>query len=145
MKINSQFIIYLISITLITSCSKLDVINPVDFQKQLISGTGAYLNSKHTWQLDSTSINGVNLTLSSSERNYKKTFSYDGNYSDTDNNAGAWEINTLNKLKQTILSSMGTSQDSTTYDIVFVNSVQLNLSKKLLNGQTAIYSFKIVN
>ena len=67
-----QHIFYLMIFIFITSCSKLDVINPVDFQKQLISGTGAYLNSKHTWQLDSTSINGVNLTLSSSERNYKK-------------------------------------------------------------------------
>lgn len=140
-----KYIFYLMILIFITSCSKLDVINSVDFQKQLISGTGAYLNSKHTWQLDSTRINGVNLTLSPSERNYKKTFNNDGSYSDTDNNTGAWEINTLNKLKQTILTSLGTNQDSTTYDIVFVNSVQLNLSKKLLNGQTAIYSFKIVN
>jgi len=145
MKINSQFIIYLISITVITSCSKIDVISPVNFQKQLLSGTGTYQNSKHTWQLDSTRINGVNLALTPSEKNYKKTFSYDGSYSDTDNNTGVWEINTLNKLKETLLNSMSTIQDSTTYDIVSVNSVQLNLSKKLLNGQTAIYSFKIVN
>jgi hypothetical protein len=145
MKINSQFIIYLISITVITSCSKIDVISPVNFQKQLLSGTGTYQNSKHTWQLDSTRINGVNLALTPSEKNFKKTFSYDGSYSDTDNNTGVWEINTLNKLKETLLNSMSTIQDSTTYDIVSVNSVQLNLSKKLLNGQTAIYSFKIVN
>lgn len=145
MKINSQFIIYLISITVITSCSKIDVISPVNFQKQLLSGTGTYQNSKHTWQLDSTRINGVNLALTPSEKNFKKTFSYDGSCSDTDNNTGVWEINTLNKLKETLLNSMSTIQDSTTYDIVSVNSVQLNLSKKLLNGQTAIYSFKIVN
>ena len=145
MKINLQYIIYLIIVVVITSCSKLEVISPVDFQKQLLSGTGTYQNSKHTWQLDSTRINGVNLALTPSEKNYKKTFSYDGSYSDTDNHTGAWEINTLNKLKQTILFNMSNNQDSTTYDIVSVNSVQLNLSKKLLNGQTAIYSFKIVN
>ena len=76
MKINSQFIIYLISFTVITSCSKIDVISPVNFQKQLLSGTGTYQNSKHTWQLDSTRINGVNLALTPSEKNFKKTTNF---------------------------------------------------------------------
>jgi hypothetical protein len=117
----------------------------LEFQKELLAGTGAYLNSERTWQLDSTRINGVNNVLSAIQKNYKKTFTFDGKYSDTDNNIGKWEISTLNKLKKTIIYQSSTKQDSLTYDIVSINSAQMSLSIKLSNGQTAIYSFKISN
>lgn len=145
MKLYLSYFFFLISLFTTIACSKIEIASPIDFQKQLLSGTGTFQNSKHIWQLDSTHVNGVIVPLSISSKNYKKTFNYDGVYSDTDNNNGVWEINTINKLKQTLISSASLIQDSLTYDIVYINSVQLKLSRKLSNGQIAIYSFKIVN
>jgi hypothetical protein len=138
-------IFFLIILFTTIACSKIEVASPIEFQKQLLSGTGTFQNSKHIWQLDSTHVNGGLVPLTISAKNYKKTFNYDGGYSDTDNNNGVWEINSINKLKQTLIFTNSLIQDSLTYDIVFINSIQLKLSKKLSNGQIAIYSFKIVN
>jgi hypothetical protein len=139
-------IILLLSSILITiGCSKTVSKTPLEFQKELLAGSGTYLNTERTWQLDSTKINGVNSVLTTVQKNYKKTFTFDSKYSDTDNNIGKWEISTLNKLKQTYFYQLSNKQDSTTYDIVSINSAQMSLSIKLSNGQTAIYSFKISN
>ena len=133
------------ALALVAACSKTAVTPPLEFQKQLLAGTGSFQNTQHIWQLDSTKINGVNSILTNVQKNYKKTFTFDGGYSDSDNNTGKWEIPALNKLKQTFFYQLTNKQDSTTYDIVFINSVQMSLSLKLANGQTAIYSFKISN
>lgn len=129
----------------IVSCSKTDIVPPLQFQKQLLAGTGTYENTQRIWQLDSTKIDGANLPLSIAQKNYKKTFTFDGGYSDTDNNTGKWEINTLNKLKQTMIYQSIGKQDSTVYDIISLNAAQMTLSLKSSNGKTAIYSFKISN
>jgi ABC-type Na+ efflux pump permease subunit len=126
-------------------CSKTVPKTPLEFQKELLAGSGTYLNTQRIWQLDSTKINGVNSVLSSVQKNYKKTFTFDGKYSDTDNNNGKWEITTLNKLKTTYVYQFSTKQDSITYDIISINAAQMSLSIKLSNGQTANYSFKITN
>ena len=139
------FIILFISIVITIGCSKTVSKTPLEFQKELLAGSGTSLNTERTWQLDSTKINGVNSVLTTVQKNYKKTFTFDGGYSDTDNNTGKWEIATLNKLKQTFFYQLTNKQDSTVYDIVSINSAQMSLSLKLANGQTAIYSFKITN
>ena len=133
------------SIALTIGCSKTVPKTPLEFRKELLAGSGTYLNTERTWQLDSTRINGVNSVLTTVQKNYKKTFTFDSKYSDTDNNTGKWEISTLNKLKQTYFYQLANKQDSTIYDIVSINSAQMSLSIKLSNGQTAIYSFKISN
>ena len=146
MRLKNTILFMLFSSTIIiVGCSKTLPKTPLEFQKELLSGSGTYLNTQRTWQLDSTRINGVNSVLTTVQRNYKKTFTFDSKYSDTDNNTGKWEISTLNKLKQTYVYQFSTKQDSITYDIVSINSAQLSLSIKLSNGQTAIYSFKISN
>lgn len=129
----------------IVSCSKTDIITPMQFQKQLLAGTGTYENTQRTWQLDSLKVDGADFALSIPQKNYKKTFTFDGGYSDSDNNTGKWEINTLNKLKQTIIYQSIVKQDSTVYNIISINAAQMTLSSKSSNGQTAIYSFKISN
>ena len=139
------FILLLSSIVFTIGCSKTVSKTQLEFQKELLAGSGTYLNTERTWQLDSTKINGVNSVLTTVQKNYKKTFTFDSKYSDTDNNTGKWEISTLNKLKQTYFYQLANKQDSTTYDIVSINSAQMSLSIKLSNGQTAIYSFKISN
>jgi hypothetical protein len=145
LKFSLLYFIFFISVCAIVSCSKTDIVPPLQFQKQLLAGTGTYENTQRTWQLDSTKIDGANLPLSISQKNYKKTFTFDGGYSDSDNNTGKWEITTLNKLKQTIIYQAIAKQDSTIYDIISLNAAQMTLSLKSSNGKTAIYSFKISN
>jgi hypothetical protein len=145
LKLSIPYFIFFISIITIVSCSKTDIIPPLQFQKNLLAGTGTYENTQRIWQLDSTKIDGANLPLSIAQKNYKKTFTFDGGYSDSDNNTGKWEINTLNKLKQTIIYQSIGKQDSTVYDIISLNAAQMTLSLKSTNGKTAIYSFKISN
>jgi hypothetical protein len=143
---NTLLLILMLSSIVITfGCSKTVPKTQLEFQKELLAGSGTYLNTERTWQLDSTKINGVNSVLTTVQKNYKKTFTFDSKYSDTDNNTGKWEIATLNKLKQTYVYQFSSRQDSITYDIVSINSAQMSLSIKLSNGQTAIYSFKISN
>ena len=138
-------LIYLLLTTALISCTKTVITSPLQFQRQLLAGTGKFQNTEHTWQLDSTRINGVIYVLTNDQKNYKKTFTFDGGYKDSDKVSGSWEITTLNVLKQTVVYSATKTQDSTFYDIASLSSVQLNLTKKLSNGQTVSYSFKISN
>lgn len=143
---NLLIIFYFISVTIITiSCTKSVLLTSLDFQKQILSGTGLYQNTQHTWKLDSAYINNVPLVLTSIQKNYKKTYSSDGTYNDTDFKTGKWEINVINKLKETFINKTLNIQDSLVYDIVSINGARLNLSVKLLNGQNATYSFTITN
>jgi hypothetical protein len=132
-------------IFVLSSCAKTVATTPIQFQKQLLSGTGTYQNTQHTWQLDSTHVNGVNFALTTLQKNFKKTYTFDGGYSDTDNYSGKWEITTLGKLKETFIYKTTNKQDSTVYDIVSISSVQLSLSKKATSGQVVSYAFKIAN
>ena len=140
------FQLYFISLILIlVSCTKTEIIPPIELQKQLLAGTGSYQNTQHTWQLDSTKIDGASITLTPSQKSYKKTFRFDGGYSDSDNFIGKWEIATLNKLKQTVIYQLTGKQDSIVFDIISINTAQLNLSLKTSNGKTVFYHLKIVN
>jgi hypothetical protein len=71
---NTLLLIILLSSIFITiGCSKTVPKTPLEFQKELLAGSGTYLNTDRTWQLDSTSFNGVNYILSTFETNYNKT------------------------------------------------------------------------
>jgi hypothetical protein len=144
---SKQIILFMLfsSIIIIIGCSKTVPKTPLDFQKELLAGTSAYLNTQRTWQLDSFYVDGVNFPLTTLQKGYKKTFSYDGLYSDSEMNSGVWEIQTLGKLKQTIIYKTTNKQDSSVFDIVSINAARLNLSIKLSNGKLGSYSFKISN
>lgn len=133
------------SIVVTIGCSKTVPKTPLEFQKELLAGTGAYLNTQHTWQLDSCFVDGTNFPLTAVQKEYKKLFTYDGVYSDTELNNGKWEIATLGKLKQTIIYKITNKQDSSVYDIVSINAARMNLTIKLSNGKLGSYSFKISN
>jgi len=147
MRLKKTILFFVIAgaIFVLSSCAKTAATTPIQFQKQLLSGSGTYQNTQHTWQLDSTHVNGVNFVLTNLQKNFKKTYTFDGGYSDSDNYSGKWEITTLGKLKETIIYKTTNKQDSTVYDIVSINSVQLSLSKKATNGQIISYAFKIAN
>ena len=135
----------LISIVFVIACSKTVPKTPLEFQKELLAGTSAYLNTQRTWQLDSFYVDGVNFPLTALQKGYKKTFNYDGLYSDSEMNTGKWEIATLGKLKQTIIYKTTNKQDSSVYDIVSISAARMNLTIKLSNGKLGSYSFKISN
>ena len=138
-------IMFFSSIVVTIGCSKTVPKTPLEFQKELLAGTGAYLNTQHTWQLDSCYVDGANFPLTAVQKEYKKTFTYDGVYSDSELNTGKWEIATLGKLKQTIIYKITNKQDSSVYDIISINAARMNLSIKLSNGKVSSYSFKISN
>jgi hypothetical protein len=145
MKLKLSLLIFIFFILLILSCSKTEILPPLEVQKQLLAGSGSYQNTQNTWQLDSTKFDGTILILTTTQKNYKKTFTFDGGYSDTDNYIGKWEITSLNKLKQTVIFQSNGKQDSTFFDIISINAAQLNLALKSSNGKIGNYYFKIAN
>lgn len=147
MKVKNTILLIILfsSIVVTIGCSKTVPKTPLEFQKELLAGTGAYLNTQRSWQLDSCYVDGTNFPLTAVQKEYKKTFTYDGVYSDTELNTGKWEISTLGKLKQTIIYKTTNKQDSSVYDIVSINAARMNLSIKLSNGKLGSYSFKISN
>ncbi len=132
------------SIVVTIGCSKTVPKSPLEFQKELLAGTGAYLNTQRTWQLDSFYVDGKNFPLTALQIGYKKKFSYDGLYADSEKNTGIWEISTLGKLKVTKIYSTK-DKDSSVFDIVSINAARLKLNIKLLDGKLGTYSFKISN
>ena len=91
--------IYLyVFIVLFASCNKSDFLNDINFQKYLISGSGNYHNTEHTWYLDSLVINNVPYKLTSRDKMYYKTFFSNGTYSDSDGYTGKWNISKLDEL-----------------------------------------------
>jgi len=147
MKVKNTILLIMLfsSIVVTIGCSKTVPKTPLEFQKELLAGTGAYLNIQHTWQLDSCYVDGTNFPLTAVQKEYKKTFTYDGVYSDSELNTGKWEIATLGKLKQTIIYKTTNKQDSSVYDITSINAARMNLTIKLSNGKLGSYSFKISN
>ena len=125
-------------------CTKKVVITDVEFQRQLLSGTGTYQNMERSWRLDSTYINGVAIPLTAYQRTFVKTFMHDGIYKDSELNNGSWEISKLNTLRQKITYSTTSKIDSCSFEILLINAAQLKLK---LNNATAKteYLFKIAN
>jgi hypothetical protein len=111
------------------SCAKQAVISELDFQKNLLAGTGGFQNVEHTWKIDSMTNNGAVLVLTTAQKRYKKTFKRDGSYYDSDGNTGSWLMPTVTDL--TIISTNGmdsiTSKIKKTYSfkIADLNSAQL--------------------
>jgi len=132
-------------IIVIIGCTKTVPKTPLEFQKELLSGTGTYLNTQRTWQIDSFYVDGKNSPLTALQIGYKKTFSYDGLYSDSEKNTGIWEISTLGKLKVTKIYTTKTEKDSSVFDIVSINAARLKLNIKFQDGKLGTYSFKISN
>lgn len=125
-------------------CTKKVVLTDVEFQRQLLAGTGTYQNMERSWRLDSTYINGVAISLTTYQRTFVKTFMHDGIYKDSELNSGTWEISKFNTLRQKITYSTTSKIDSCSFEILLINAAQLKLK---LNNTTAKteYLFKIAN
>lgn len=143
---NFSYTIFLITsfILIFISCKKEEVVTELQFQRNLLGGTGSYLNTQHIWKLDSILVDDKPISLSDIQKLYTKTFTYDGVYKDSEKNEGQWVINELKKLKQKIYFKGTNTIDSTNYDIISINTARLKLR---LNGAKTKtdYSFIILN
>ncbi len=139
-----SYLIISLIIFLIISCKKDDVISELQFQKNLLAGTGSYQNTQRVWKLDSILVDDKSVILTDVQKLYKKTFVYDGVYLDTEKNEGQWDIPELNKLKQKIYYKLTNKIDSTSYEIISINAARLKLR---VNGTKSKidYSFIISN
>ncbi len=141
---NYSYLIISFIILLIISCKKDDVISELQFQKNLLAGTGSYQNTQRVWKLDSIIVDDKFLILTDVQKLYKKTFVYDGIYMDTEKNEGQWELPELNKLKQKIYFKVSNKIDSTSFEIISINAARLKL--RLIGSKSKIdYSFIISN
>jgi hypothetical protein len=140
----NKYIILFFLVTIFQFCAKKVVLTDIEFQRQLLSGTGTYQNIERNWRLDSAYINGAAVVLTPYQRTYIKTFVHDGVYKDSELNNGKWELLSLNNLKQKIIYASTNKIDSTSFEILLINTAQLKLK---LNNSTVKteYLFKIVN
>ena len=136
---------YLLAVLMLFQfCAKKEVISDVEFQRQLLAGTGTYQNLEHSWRLDSTYINGVPVALTAYQRTFTKTFVHDGIYKDSELNNGTWELSALNTLRQKITYSTTSKIDSCSFEILLINTAQLKLKLNNATVKTE-YLFKISN
>lgn len=136
---------YLLAVLMLFQfCAKKEVISDVEFQKQLLAGTGTYQNLEHNWRLDSTYVNGAPVVLTAYQRTFIKTFMHDGVYKDSELNKGTWELTALNTLKQKITYSTTSKIDSCSFEILLINTARLKLKLNNATVKTE-YLFKIAN
>lgn len=111
------------------SCAKQEVVSELDFQKNLLAGTGGYQNTKHTWKIDSMTNNGVVLKLTTAQKRYTKTFNRDGTYYDSDGNIGNWLMPSITDLSVVSTNGMDSisfkNKASYKYKIADLNSARL--------------------
>lgn len=131
-------IINLILFSLV-SCVKQQAVSVLDFQKNLLAGTGTYQNTKHTWRIDSLTMNGVIYKLNTAQKKYTKTFNRDGSYTDSDGVIGTWTIPSVNDLVLKYQTGLSGNILTTKYQLVDINAVQLHLKFDSSNIKQDIY------
>jgi len=111
------------------SCAKQEVVSELDFQKNLLSGTGSYQNTKRTWKIDSMTNNGVVLKLTTAQQRYTQTFNRDGSYYDSDGKVGNWLMPSITDLTIMSTNAMDSikakNKVSYKYKIADLNSARL--------------------
>ena len=139
-----HFAFILLSSFLFFACAKEVPVDDIDFQRQLVGGTGSYDDTKKIWKLDSLAIDGKAFALTTNQKKYTKIFNHDGTYSDSDGYSGSWEIATIDNLSHVTSGVIAGSKITTKFQISEVNAAQLNV--KLLNTTAKYeYFFVIVN
>lgn len=136
-------IIAYFSILCLISCNKSEFLNDIDFQKYLISGSGNYHNTQHTWYLDSLVINNVPYKLTSKDKMFNKTFYNNGTYSDSDGYSGKWNINKIDELLISVKNNATGSYIETKSSIIDINSFKFCYTVTGVNNVKYDYYFKI--
>lgn len=123
------------------SCAKETVTTDADFQKNLLSGTGNFQNTSHTWRLDSLVIGTTPQKLTTLQKQYTKTFARLGSYSDSDGYAGTWAMPASNKLDISTTSALTNVTTKSSYDIITLNAAQLQIK---ITGTAGTYTYFFV-
>jgi hypothetical protein len=118
---------FLLIVLSLMSCVKQQTVSALDFQKNLLAGTGAYQNTKHTWKIDSLTVNGTAYKLTTVQKRYSKTFSRDGSYTDSDGVIGTWTMPTITDLVLSFQAGMSGIKIINKFQVVDINAVQLHL------------------
>ena len=125
---------YIVFFSFIFSCAKTELVSELDFQKNLLAGTGAYQNTKHVWKIDSVTQNGVVVIkngVSVATPNSKKiitvTFASDGSYNESDGNFGSWTLPTIKELRLNVIDGITGTKRSFKYEVVDLNAARLHL------------------
>jgi hypothetical protein len=141
--LNFKLMILIFILSLIASCAKQEVISELTFQKNLLAGSGAYQNEKHTWKIDSLFINGSVFNLSASAKLYYRIFYRNGTTTDRDGLNGTWDMPTVKdlKLKLYTYDNNGKIKDSiiNKYQITTLNAAQLHLKYDSNNLKQDLY------
>jgi len=128
---------------ILMGCNKHDFLSDLNFEKFLLSGSGNYHNTSHTWYLDSLTINGISYNLNATQKSYNITINYDGTYTNSDGNSGQWEmpdITHLNMSKREINNTYTYSK----YNVLDLNSIRFCINNKV-NTTSYNYYYKIAN
>jgi hypothetical protein len=139
-----SFILFFIIIFSITSCAKKEVISELDFQKNLLAGSGSYQNTKRTWKIDSLSLNGAAYKLSTIQKRYTRTFSRDGSYTDSDGVIGTWDMPSTTELSLIYKIGLTSLPIKNKYTVVDISSIQLHLKYDSANFKQDIF-FVLIN
>jgi hypothetical protein len=121
------------------SCAKTEVISDLDFQKNLLAGSGSYQNTKRTWKIDSLTLNGVAYKLSTIQKRYTRTFSRDGSYTDSDGVVGTWDMPTTTELSLTYKVGLTTLPIKNKFQLIDISSIQLHLKYDSANFKQDVY------
>lgn len=138
-----KYILFL-SVIVLLSCNKSDFLNDINFQKYLLSGSGNYHNTEHTWYLDSLVINNTPLKLTAKDKLYNKVFYANGNFKDSDGYTGKWDITSLNELTVSLKNNNNNSYIETKSQIIDINSFKFSYSVIGVNNTKYEYYFKIL-
>jgi len=136
-------LIILLVLIFVISCAKQEKISEIDFQKNLLAGTGAYQNEKHRWKIDSFLQNGTAVNLSASAKMYYRTFFRNGTTTDRDGLNGIWEMTTVKDLKMTLytydINGKIISTITNKFAIMKLNSAQLQLKYDSANFKQELH------
>jgi uncharacterized lipoprotein NlpE involved in copper resistance len=128
---------------ILMGCNKHDFLSDLNFEKFLLSGSGNYHNTSHTWYLDSLTINGVNYNLNAAQKAFNMTFNSDGSYINSDGYYGKWEMPDITHLNITKRENNNNSIN-TSYILEDLNSIRFRINN-VVNNTTYIYYYKIEN
>jgi hypothetical protein len=136
-------ILFFITIALLFSCNKSEFLNPVNFQKFLLSGSGNYKNTQHVWFLDSLVYNGVPFKLTAAQKQYNRTYFSNGTFSDSDGYTGKWDITNVNELSTYFKNTFTGSYIPSKLKILDINSVRFSYNIAISDTSKFEYYFKI--
>ncbi len=138
-----KIFIYLAVTLTFLSCNKSEFLDTVNFEKFLLSGSGNYHNTSHTWVLDSLVINGIPKTLSIKDKLYNRTYEHNGTFFDSDGYSGKWDIQKKDELITLIKNNFNSTYIESKWLIKEISSTSFVYQITFPDNNKYDYYFKI--